>query len=429
VSKAAIRRERNPARGDPVPRATPRIALYSHDALGLGHMRRNLAIAEVLGQPGSSPVLLLTGAREVSRFTMPRGIDCVALPAFRKGADRRYRPRSLSIPYADLLELRSQAIRAALDSFAPDVLIVDKLAFGLGAELKRALASLRERGRTRFVLGLRDVLDERATALQEWRHAATDAAIRNYYDAVWVYGDPRVYDPVVEYRLSGDVAAKVRYTGYLSRHPGLGPDGDTVRERLALPPGELALCLVGGGEDGGDVARAFARAKLPDGMNGVIVAGPFMPPAALSELVSLTADRERMRLLGFIEDPSALMGAADRVVAMGGYNTICELLSLEKPALIVPRVKTRREQLVRAERFAELGLVDVLRPDDLSASSVGAWLRAEIAPPARVAKRVDLNGLERLPDLLDEVLASPRPSNRRPARDGRPVAVNGNRSP
>jgi predicted glycosyltransferase len=392
-------------------------------------MRRNLAIAEVLGQPESSPVLLVTGAREVSRFTMPRGIDCVALPAFRKGTDRRYRPRSLSIPYSDLLELRSQAIRAALDSFAPDVLIVDKVAFGLGAELKGALASLRERGRTRFVLGLRDVLDERVTALREWRHAATDAAIRDYYDAVWVYGDPRVYDPVIEYRLSGEVAAKVRYTGYLSRNSGLGPDGDTVRDRLALPPGELALCLVGGGEDGGDVARAFARAELPDGMNGVIVAGPFMPPQALSELISLTADRERMRLLGFIEDPSALMVAADRVVAMGGYNTICELLSLEKRALIVPRVKTRREQLVRAERFAELGLLDVLRPDDLGPASVGAWLHAEISPPERVSKRVDLNGLERLPDLLDEVLGSSKPSNGRPSRARRPVAVNGDRSP
>jgi predicted glycosyltransferase len=406
----------------------PRIALYSHDALGLGHMRRNLAIAEVLGQPGSSPVLLVTGAREVSRFTMPRGIDCVALPAFRK-TDRRYRPRSLSIPYDDLLELRSQAIRAALDSFEPDVLIVDKVAFGLGAELKSALASLRERGRTSFVLGLRDVLDERVTALREWRHAATDAAIRDYYDAVWVYGDPRVYDPVVEYRLSEEVAAKVRYTGYLNRNSGLGPDGDTVRERLGLPEGELALCLVGGGEDGGDVALAFARAELPEGMNGVIVTGPYMPPRVLSDLISLTADRERVRLLGFIEEPETLIGAADRVVAMGGYNTVCELLSLEKRALIVPRVRTRREQLVRAERFAELGLLDLLRPEELRPASVSAWLRADIPHPDRVAKRVDLNGLERLPELLDEVLGSREWSNGHPSRGHRRVAVNGQLSP
>jgi predicted glycosyltransferase len=386
-------------------------------------MRRNLAIAEVLGRPTSSPVLLVAGAREVSRFTMPRGIDCLALPAFRKGADRRYRPRSLSVPYRDLLEIRSEAIRAAFDSFVPDVLIVDKVAFGLGGELRSALVSLRARGRTRFVLGLRDVLDERATALREWRRAATDAAIRDYYDAVWVYGDPRVYDPVIEYELSDDVAAKIRYTGYLNRETGLGPHRDTVLERLNLPPGEIALCLVGGGEDGGDVAAAFAQAELPDGMNGVIVTGPFMPPRVLSELVSLTSDRERMRLLGFIEDPSPLIGAADRVVAMGGYNTVCELLALEKCALIVPRIKTRREQLVRAERFAELGLLEVLRPDDLSPAAVGAWLGAEISPPRRVSKRVDLNGLERLPDLLDEVLAMPGRADGRAARHHRPVAV------
>jgi predicted glycosyltransferase len=145
---------------------------------------------------------------------------------------------------------------------------------------------------------------------------------------------------------------------------------------------------------------------MPDGMNGVIVAGPFMPPGALSELSKLTADSPRLRLLGFIDDPSPLIGVADRVVSMGGYNTICDLLSLEKAALIVPRVKTRREQLVRAERFAELGLLAVLRPDNLNPASVSAWLRAEIAPPRWVARRVDLNGLERLPDLLEEVLGA-----------------------
>ena len=55
-----------------------------------------------------------------------------------------------------------------------------------------------------------------------------------------------------------------------------------------------------------------------------------------------------------------LMARAAGVVAMGGYNTFCEILSFDKPALIVPRTAPRLEQYIRAQRAAELGLVAVL---------------------------------------------------------------------
>jgi predicted glycosyltransferase len=54
------------------------------------------------------------------------------------------------------------------------------------------------------------------------------------------------------------------------------------------------------------------------------------------------------------------MARAAGVVAMGGYNTFCEILSFDKPALIVPRTTPRLEQAIRARRAAELGLVSVL---------------------------------------------------------------------
>jgi predicted glycosyltransferase len=47
---------------------------------------------------------------------------------------------------------------------------------------------------------------------------------------------------------------------------------------------------------------------------------------------------------------------------MGGYNTFCEILTLDKPALIVPRSVPRQEQLIRAERAVNLGLVSMLDP-------------------------------------------------------------------
>ena len=71
-----------------------RIALYSHDTMGLGHARRNGLIARALASaPLGAEVLLITGAREAGTFPLPPGVDCVTLPAYRKGRDGHYTAR------------------------------------------------------------------------------------------------------------------------------------------------------------------------------------------------------------------------------------------------------------------------------------------------------------------------------------------------
>jgi len=380
-----------------------RIALYSHDALGMGHMRRNLAVAAALARAVDGSALLLAGSHQASALLMPRGVEVLTLPALRKATDGRYRPRSLHVPLHALLRLRADTICAALDAFAPEVLIADKHPLGIRGELEPAVRRLREVGRTRLVLGLRDVLDDPATVRAEWAREGTAEAIEELYDEVWVYGDPQVYDPVVEYDLAPAVAAKVRYAGYLGPEPvrAAPPAGD----ELGLPPGPLAVCTVGGGQDGEALADAFAHAPLPGGSSAVLVAGPFMPAAARRALHARAAEHERLRVLDFVQDPLALLARAHRVVAMGGYNTVCELLALRKPSLVVPRTTPRREQLIRAERLAALGLLDVLRPEELTPQALGAWLAGPDRPPADPRAVLAFDGLGRLPGLLHGLLA------------------------
>src|SRR4029077_7239369 len=59
----------------------------------------------------------------------------------------------------------------------------------------------------------------------------------------------------------------------------------------------------------------------------------------------------------------ALVARAAGIVAMGGYNTFCEVLSLDKRALIVPRTEPRMEQYIRISRAAQLGLISMLADD------------------------------------------------------------------
>jgi len=376
-------------------------------------MRRNLLLAQALKHSRlQAVVLMIAGAREASLVTATAGVDCVALPSLHKDTTGQYHPRHLEVPLSELLALRAKTACAALEAFDPDVLIVDNVPRGALRELDPVLESLRATRRTRLVLGLRDVLDDPVTLQREWSRAQNQEAVRRYYDAVWVYGDPAVYDPVREYTFAPDVAAKVRYTGYLDQRArfefgrGNGKDPAAVR---GLPPGRLALCLVGGGQDGAELAKAFVEAELPPDTNGLLVTGPCMPAGVRGRLIRSVASNPYRRVVSFVHEPTRLVRRADRVVAMGGYNTVYEVLSFEKPALIVPRVTPRQEQLIRAERLQALGLVDVLHPEALSAAALSTWLARGRAPVRSARECLDFNGLSRVPQLLEELLGTRPP--------------------
>ena len=93
----------------------PRIALYSHDTQGLGHIRRNLLLASVFQRMGCEPVILmLSGAREIGSFAIPPGVDCVTIPALAKNDRGQYGSRSLNVTLDEVVDIRRGVFRAAL---------------------------------------------------------------------------------------------------------------------------------------------------------------------------------------------------------------------------------------------------------------------------------------------------------------------------
>jgi len=397
---------------EPIIRArTPqvrRVALYSHDTQGLGHIRRNIAIAAALvaADPATN-VLLLTGAPEATALPLPPRTEVLTLPAVAKDLNGAYTSRVLDAPLSDVLDLRTAVMTAALLSFRPDLLVVDKVARGVGRELDDVLRVLRAALPTKVVLGLREILDDADVTRAEWHRDGTDQALADSYDAVWVYGDPAVFDPVVEYGLGDDVAAMISYTGYLGRGRG---DGTRTRSRSQArvhPPRDpYALCLVGGGQDGFHLTHAFLRAEVPECVEAVAVSGPYMS-AEHRRLLREAADANpAARLLEFIPDAVEFIAGASAVVSMAGYNSVCEVLVAGRPAMLVPRVMPRLEQLVRAERLADLGLVEVLHPDRCTPAALGDWLHRTVGVDRLpVRHRIDLDGLKVVPALARDLVA------------------------
>lgn len=383
--------------------ATPlRVVLYSHDSVGLGHQRRNLAIAhalseqlpELTGRPVTG--LLLTGVERVVGH-LPPAFDVVRLPGIAKGG-QGYTPREVDVPMPDLIDVRRAILSGAINAFAPDLVVVDRHAFGVDEELLAPLQRLRaEHPEAQVVLGLREVLDEPEVAVREWERVGIER-VRSLFDAIWVYGDEEVTDLGATGALPEELHDLMVHTGYLS----LGRTTRCFLRNLMQP---YLLTMVGGGHDGADLCRAAAQAEVPEGMRHFVVAGPQMAGQVRTEIEALAGPRTEV----LDEVPEGLLAirSAEAVACMGGYNTVCEVLSTDRPALVVPREAPRQEQLIRAEALARTGAVDMLRVQDLTPEALGAWF-AEHAADSVDRRHLRRDGLAEVARQAARLIATTR---------------------
>lgn len=371
-----------------------RIGFYSHDTMGMGHIRRNLLIASAVVKNSTNvEALLVAGTREAAYFATQAGLDCVTLPALTKSADGRYTARNLGWSLEDTASLRSQIIKATIEAYAPDVFVVDKLPKGIGNELLPTLELL-SKTNAKCVLGLRDVLDEPTTVNREWLRDANDAAIEAYFDELWIYGDQSIYDCLKEYDFSTTVSSRAIFTGYLDQ----SDRNEINAESLPLVGREgqpMALCVVGGGQDGFALAETFVKSSMPIGWRGVIITGPFMPKDQQQKLHRFAQENRNVEIIDRLVETDEYLRQAQRVVAMGGYNTVTSILSFGKASMIVPRIVPRQEQWIRAKRLADLGWITAVRPEELNHEQITQWLSAEDVPVPD-SSCVDLLGLNRI---------------------------------
>lgn len=340
------------------------ILMYSHDTYGLGHIRRSMAIANHLCNHTTN-ILMLTGSPIAGCFPFPEQVDFVRIPGMIKKTDGEYRSLSIRIGQEQALSIRAGIILATAQTFRPNLFIVDKEPHGLKREVLPTLEWLKEHSPdTRSILGLRDILDDAPVICREWREKAVYSSLAELYNEIWIYGERKVYDPTEEYRLPKEVREKVVFTGYLPR--ALPPSGsrERVRRQYRLAADEiLVLVTTGGGGDGGEVVdhfldmHDFFPASLP--FRSIVVTGPFMPGDKREE-ARKRATRHGIRTFFFHQHMEELLAAADVVISMGGYNTICEILTHGTPALIIPREHPRREQFIRATCLEKLHLLDLI---------------------------------------------------------------------
>ncbi|MEO0540173.1 MAG: glycosyltransferase [Cyanobacteria bacterium P01_A01_bin.105] len=397
-----------------------KLMVYSHDAFGLGNIRRMLAICNYLLKtlPNVS-ILVVSGSPALHSLRLPKGLDYIKLPCLGRDTEGQLTTKYLKSLPEDVVRLRSYLILTAAAHFQPDMLLVDKKPEGLRNELRETLGYLsRHCPSTKRVLLLRDILDTPEATVRQWKKNSYYRIAQEQYDELWVVGNKEIFDLPEEYRFPLPLRRKVRFCGYLSREPGRVAR-PVLRQQLGVRPHEpLVVVTPGGGGDGYAVIRVYlsAMAKLVRGTiaahprppKSVIISGPEMPEKQRQALHQAAQAHPTVQLLEFTDDLMSYLNAADVVVAMGGYNTTCELLTLRKPAILIPRTRPVQEQWIRAQRLAQRGLLQAIHPQQLTPQRLLMALRIALQSPPPPAFRLD--GLPCVAELTESLLQPPMPS-------------------
>jgi len=340
------------------------ILMYSHDTYGLGHIRRTMAIANHLRGKDTN-VLILTGSSLASRFQFPEQVDFVRIPGMIKRTNDEYQSLSIKIDAKQALSIRTNIILATAKTFKPDLFIVDKEPLGLKKEVLPTLKWFKEKHpTTKTILGLRDILDESSVIQKDWREKNVYSYLNELYNEIWVYGNKEIYDPIEMYNIPVSTHDRVKFTGYIPRKNLSQKKKKSVRKQYRIMDEDtFVLVTTGGGGDGFEVIDHFLDmhdyypTSLP--FKSMIVTGPFMPKR-IREEIKKRAQKFGIKTVPFHPRMEELIIAADLVISMGGYNTICEILTQQTPALIIPREYPRQEQLIRAKRLKSQGLLDYI---------------------------------------------------------------------
>ena len=386
-----------------------RLMVYSHDTFGLGNIRRMLAICSHLHAsiPDLS-ILIVSGSPMLQSFRVAQGIDYIKLPCLKRTESGELGVRFLDLEVAEIVRLRRELILSTAVSFRPDIVLVDKKPDGLAGELEPSLRYIRcNLPQARILLVLRDILDSSRATVDAWEQHGYYSTLQWYYDDVLVLGDRQIYDVCKEYQFPESLRQKVHFCGYVSRQLPTRSRSEIRKELSVADDESLVLVTAGGGQDGYDllstsVAATSSLAKRLR-VRTLLVTGPELGKEQTKAIYKAARSHAGLQVIEFTDDLMSYMNAADIVVSMAGYNTVCELLTLGKRSILVPRVKPVEEQKIRAERMANFGVFKTILPDaltpDVLENAIAEQLQAA-RNHAPVSTYIDLGALPRITAIL-----------------------------
>jgi predicted glycosyltransferase len=372
-----------------------KIVIYCQHVLGIGHLFRIIEICKALVQ---HDVILVTGGPKVAKI-LPGNVREVRLPELQM--DHEFKGFFSTDPLATLERVkkkRQARLFALFEKEAPDLFILELYPFGRKAfrfELDPVLEAIREHrlASCGVVCSVRDILVEKEDQL---RHESRAIHILNrYFDAVLVHADPRFVKFEETFLHLNEIDIPLVYTGFVAPMPG--PDKRaTIRNQLGIAEDEtLIVASAGGGSVGTalleSVINAFKQLNIGSAKNLRVYTGPFIGKDNFNLLISKAVSE--IVIEEFATDFLSYLAAADLSISMAGYNTSMSILATRVAALVWP-FSNNHEQRLRAERFAKIGALRVLKDQDLRPERLAGIMAQTLAKPPRLSASIDLDGAD-----------------------------------
>ncbi|MUM77570.1 hypothetical protein GKC30_07995 [Pseudodesulfovibrio sp. F-1] len=381
-----------------------RVLFYCQHVLGVGHVFRSLEIVRALS---GHEVVMVAGGAEID-ISPPANMRLERLPGLMMSPDfKTFIPTE---PGADAEEVRTRRIermRALMDRYRPDILLLELFPFGRRAfrfELLPVLQGIRagEWGKCKTACSLRDILVEKPDPAKYARRVLD--MLNPHFDLVLVHADPALVTLDETFPAVADIVAPVRYTGYVAARPEPG-SGAALRQELGLGHTPLVIASAGGGQVGNELVRAAIHSSIllattrPHTL--MAFTGPYATDADHQRCQTLAAGHPHICVRRFTSRFPAYLDAADLSLSLGGYNTTMNLLAAKTYGLVLPFAQNR-EQSMRTSRLEQRHAVGLLTPADLDPERLALCIAQALTRSAEPAP-INLDGAATTARLLEEL--------------------------
>lgn len=358
-----------------------RVFIWVQHLLGFGHFARARVLAEALRDARFEVTLASGGVTPAD--AAPGGISFVQLPPARAKDelfDDLVDANGNAVDVA-WYERRRDVLLGAVYRARPDAVITETFPFGrrlLQFELQALLDEVTKLApRPKLIASVRDVLQRPRKAE---RAAAMVALAKARYDAIVVHGDPGVVRLEESFAETASLAERIHYAGYICADM---PIAAAARHEV--------LVSAGGGAAGRDLIAAALEARAHSKLRErpwTLVTGPLTAEA------NARAASPGVTIVRALPDFRARLAGAAVSISQAGYNTLIEAVKTRTPTVAVPFETDReKEQLMRAQKFAERGLIKLVRAGALEPQSLARAIDEAVEmrlPPAQI----DFDGRE-----------------------------------
>jgi predicted glycosyltransferase len=326
-----------------------RILIYSHNVVGIGHVRMAGKIAVALAEADRHKCLVVSGSSHVPCPPKDSGWEIIKLPSlFKTGG--QFRSATL-MSSSETFDVRRKMLLSIASNFNPDLLVVYHSPIGLRGELLDALNYCKDH-KINAILILRDILNSPDLTTSLWKRKDYYSFIDHFYDVVIHQGERSIFDAETLYKYPAQIVDKTLYSGYSL--PLSGPN---------LPAKKIhgTTVSIGGGRVGYDLFSEVLRVNtsfesLPSPTTLLI--GPLTPATVRKQLLLGLKGRSNFRIHEPVSDPLPLFEGSKIIIHNGGYNTTCEAILSGRPSYIFPRYTTKdRECQIRAMILDRSGIV------------------------------------------------------------------------